>query len=278
MKAAKGARCATVPSVACTVVALALAALPMAGCGGGSGEKHAGDAGGASATSTAGSSSSKHASRKAARARKKAAARAKARQRREAKRRTLAKVNTAFARLTATAVAKQFGFAGATIAVSPDGTSVTIQVPAAKACKQGAEAESLIAARLRQVTALRRSHRVKRVRVVVAGTGQALGAYVSSHCGQSRLPAGSGHVVYAHSGTGFFSSPSLKIRGRRWRIEYYNGGSSLRVFPIKGNKPQGQLVNKLRPGVGSQTFHGPGTFTLRVVGAGAWRIRVRDAR
>lgn len=167
---------------------------------------------------------------------------------------------------------KNVGITGSVITLSADRRTLTITVPVHRACRATTTDQRRITRSVREVLPF-----IERVVTVVQG-GQSLASYVASNCDRAQLPTGQGQVVFEKSGYGSFRSKPLRIRSKRWTIEYAHQGSFFSVFVARGasgDRYEPETVISQRPGSGRKRYKGPGTFRLNINGSGDWTVRVR---
>lgn len=163
------------------------------------------------------------------------------------------------------------------VQVLNEGRAVTAIVGRQNACNFVASQETDVVAEIKRgVSGL------KSVRFEVAGTGQELGYYVVA-CKTPEIPSGPGRVVFEHAGVnGPYTSRRFKVKGERWALEWVNETSSLTVLIVPvGGESKGEYfkpVSSKKRETDRYNYKGRGTFSLKVHGAGGWRVRVKDIR
>jgi len=156
--------------------------------------------------------------------------------------------------------------------LTTDGSNVTVAVARAKACALGAKGPATLAERLRGALPFARS-----LRVVVQEDGKSLAAYAATACEPPKPPAAPGRLVFEQDGgPGNAETKTFTIGGKKWTVTYANNGEFFQAFAVKDGKVQSPAISATKRGKGSQTFKGPGTFTLRITGSGDWSVQVRD--
>jgi hypothetical protein len=176
------------------------------------------------------------------------------------------------ARRVGTTVVTVAGFPHARIDVGPAARTVAVIVDKASACTARPGDAARITQQLRQALPF-----VRTVTVTVAGGGESLSTYVSTHCKSPRLPSGPGRIAYSQTGGHFATTKPFTVHSKRWTVDFENDSSFFAVFLLRNGKTQPQTITAKKRGVGSKTFTGAGTFQLKIVGSGAWMVRVRDA-
>ena len=173
----------------------------------------------------------------------------------------------------------EIGYAGAKVAVSSGGRVVDIGVRASQACSRSAPTGDRLVARIRE------GHPdMDTVRVTVAGTSLALGAYRRSRCAAPALaPAprpttGTGAVVYSTRGTGPLTTPAFAITARTWTVTYRNDSDFFQASVLKSGRIQPFVLSSTRRGTSTESLRGPGRFQLKVTAGDAWSVTVRDGR
>jgi hypothetical protein len=162
------------------------------------------------------------------------------------------------------------GYAGAKVDVSGGGSVVDVGVRRSQACSRTAPIGDRLVARIRE------GHPgMHTVRVTVTGTGLALTAYRRARCATA-APAGDGAVVYSKSGTGPLTTPPFTIAARTWTVTYRNDSDFFQASVLKGGRLQPFVLSSTHRGTGTATFHGPGSFQLKVTAGDAWSVSVRD--
>jgi hypothetical protein len=173
----------------------------------------------------------------------------------------------------ATNVFSVFGFSKPTLKVAPDGAGVEATVSSNDACSATADTERRIAARIRQAVSFVRS-----VQIVVGGSGVSLSDYVGRHCAGLGLPGGRGRVVLtqrAQPGAPLSATRAFTVHSSRWTVEYLST-QFLQVIPMKGRVPTRGIFVVRKRAAGRRIMSGAGTYRLRIIGTGAWTVRVRD--
>jgi hypothetical protein len=163
----------------------------------------------------------------------------------------------------------RFGFTSPQLTVAPSGYGLRASLSAREACTATESTEHNLVSVLRQGIFW-----LSAVQVAVGPTP--LSRYVRSHCRPVGPPEGSGPVVLTESGTSPATTGSFTVTGRRWAIEYFNGGSHLQVLVMKRGLPSGDPVLAAGRGPGRHMVTGAGKFTLQIAGSGEWIVRVRD--
>ena len=159
----------------------------------------------------------------------------------------------------------------ATITLSDDRRTVTISVPASQACRASTTDPERFTGVVRDAFPF-----VNVVRVVVDGD-QELADYAASNCNRKTLPpSGGGRVVFERSGYGNFDTKPVRIRSKRWVIEYAHQGDFFSVFVSKGGEYDPKVISDRRPSSARKSYKGPGTFKLNINGSGDWTVRVRE--
>ena len=274
-------------------IVLALLALPVAGCGGGS-DDGAGSKGPASAVAKAPANQSDGRAKAAQeRARKGALERAKrdrkaAREKRESadekasveKQQESGEAKPAedFAALieqAARGTLALFGLGYAGVEISDAGRSVNVLVTRASACKAIARDESAMAARIRKAAEM-----VRTVRFEVAGTNKELGYYILD-CEREKIPDGPGVTVLERTGVGGPAITKTVRVGKHWAIEWENVGNYLGVVVVGKGKSEGDYfapISSQQRETGRKLYKGPATIELQISGGGLWTVRVKDIR
>ena len=164
------------------------------------------------------------------------------------------------------------GLRGARVTVSGGASTVRVELPRARACGSSASPERL-AASIRSLDPA-----IRTVRITVAGTGQALGAYRRARCENgSGTPAdGGAGAAYYKRGRGPFTSPAFAISSRRFTVTYRNESDFFQAFVMRSGRSEPSVLSSLRPGSGSGAFRGPGRFRLKINASGRWTVTVRD--
>jgi hypothetical protein len=171
---------------------------------------------------------------------------------------------------SAPALLRLLGFKHAQIAVDRTGRIVTVTIPTSEACGHPSSVEQQIRHRIRKGFRF-----VRRVDVLTGG--QAFSSYNGAHCKALAPPDVAGKLVYSASGnSGSTITPSFRIVRSHWTVAYENDSTFFSVFLIKDGKYESQNLTIQSPDVGKQTFHGKGTFKLRISAAGTWRVKVYD--
>lgn len=177
-----------------------------------------------------------------------------------------------FSHTAALGTLQGFGIPDAEISVSDDGYSVIIAISPSHACVARPADVPEILKQLRRVIMYSRS-----IDLNVAFHGP-LARYVRKDCGRQELPEVDGQVVYSKAGSGYESSPMLRIQSRKWTVAVENSGGVLEVFVLRAGS--GELVKPAIKtsgrGVGKRSYRGPGNFHIIVKSANRWRIRAYD--
>ena len=183
-----------------------------------------------------------------------------------------AKARRAWIARIAPNILKGLGFPGAQVRTDTTGRVVTVLIATKDACKARPSDEGTI--RQKVVAGFKF---VKRVNVLVAGTGQALGSYVGAHCAPPKLPSAPGAVQFSQEGDGATMSRPFTVKAKTWTLIFENDSNyfSAILFDGDGKKAEPQFVYSQTRETGKQTFKGAGTYRFNISAQGHWRIQVR---
>jgi hypothetical protein len=177
-------------------------------------------------------------------------------------------------RKTAEAVLEFSGLKGAIVEVTPDGTRLSVQVPAAEVCAP------VISRNVNGViSSLKRSTPgVVQIQMTIAGTKRSLADYVASSCRPTELPGVSGHLLLKESGPGMApaTTKEFRVRGRRWTLSYSSAGRFMQLLVFKGEAVQPPPLVLNENSAGHRTYRGPGRFKLQITAAGAWTVEASE--
>lgn len=161
------------------------------------------------------------------------------------------------------------GLKGARATLSADRRTLTVVVPEASVCEADSTDEAFLARAVKDVLPF--------VRTIIARVtgGEGLSAYAAAHCSAPTPPSGSGEVVFEKTGQGQLETGPIRIRSKRWAIEWAHKGGTFVVFVMKGGEMDPRAIGSQRDS-GRKRYKGPGTFKLNITGDGEWTVRVRD--
>jgi hypothetical protein len=171
----------------------------------------------------------------------------------------------------APAVLKALGFPTATATTDHSGRIITVLIPRNVACTAHPSDEGAI--RKRFTAAFKFARQVP---VMVAGSGKALGTYVSGSCAPVKLPSAHGGVVLSQRGNGQMMTREFTVKAKTWTVVYENESGYFSAILFEGDQAQPQFVYSKKRETGKATFKGAGTYKLSVSASGGWRIEVHD--
>jgi hypothetical protein len=167
-------------------------------------------------------------------------------------------------------IVEQFGYKHVAVGVSAGGSRARVTLSPGEVCG-GPEDAAPISKRVRQAAPF-----LTHFSLEVGSGGQSLGSYVAAHCRAQNPPGARGPVVLTVEGTGPSDSRSFRVRHKRWTVAYSNKGSTLGIFILYGRQLQPGPITTQKRGAGKKVMKGEGTFKLKVVGPGPYKVVVHD--
>lgn len=162
-----------------------------------------------------------------------------------------------------------YGLDGTTAMIVDAGRTMSLNVPASKACGLPSGAEGRLSVAVRH-----RAPWIHTVSMTVGGSS--LSTYTRANCRTEHPPHVTGAKLLEQRGTGYTETKTFHVTAKHWTVAWANEAKFLSGNVEKNGQTIKDFFYTMESGTGRKTFNnGPGTFRLFINGP-AWEITVYD--